>query len=336
MKKSFNTVEEEFLRYGTDQGEYGKKEKKEKSGSSFGKLISFLVVAILAIILAVVAKVGYMLWSNPQSIANIAGKEDKSTQQKVALTSKGQNSQPQPQTQQVQEQNAQQSQPQVQSQSVQTQQAERQSSSSQTEQVAKEEGQDLGAQLASAIATQQEKVEQQAAEREPDVKEGVAADEKELSDEELVKLLLNLEPDQLKRLDIEKILKSKKQQQDNVAKTAYLNNQAIIETKRSSGDDEMAQVSTQVENLVAMVEQKSQKESTSQQKEYMKSLQSEIETRQKTMRFYVVKKGDTLSKIAREIYGKESDYIKIYKANQDIITNPSLIFPGQRLRIPEI
>ena len=49
---------------------------------------------------------------------------------------------------------------------------------------------------------------------------------------------------------------------------------------------------------------------------------------------YVVKKGDSLSKIAKHEYGNANDWRKIFEANRDIIKDPDLIFPGQTLKIP--
>jgi LysM repeat protein len=57
---------------------------------------------------------------------------------------------------------------------------------------------------------------------------------------------------------------------------------------------------------------------------------------EKTLQTYTVAKGDSLSKIAKQVYGKASLWQKIYEANQDQIKDPDLIFPGQLLRIPEI
>lgn len=67
---------------------------------------------------------------------------------------------------------------------------------------------------------------------------------------------------------------------------------------------------------------------------YEKSLQYEIATRSNSMRIIVVKKGDTLGKLAYKAYGKREAYIKIFKANPQIIKNPNQIYAGQRLRIP--
>lgn len=47
---------------------------------------------------------------------------------------------------------------------------------------------------------------------------------------------------------------------------------------------------------------------------------------------YTVKSGDTLSAIG-EAYG--IDWNKIYTANENVISDPNLIYPGQKLSIPE-
>jgi nucleoid-associated protein YgaU len=49
---------------------------------------------------------------------------------------------------------------------------------------------------------------------------------------------------------------------------------------------------------------------------------------------YVVKPGDSLSKIAKQVYGDMNDWRKIYEANRDMIQDPDLIHPGQTLRLP--
>jgi nucleoid-associated protein YgaU len=51
--------------------------------------------------------------------------------------------------------------------------------------------------------------------------------------------------------------------------------------------------------------------------------------------YYVVKPGDSLSKISKDVYDNASRYKKIYEANKDVIgSNPDLIKPGQKLTIP--
>jgi nucleoid-associated protein YgaU len=55
---------------------------------------------------------------------------------------------------------------------------------------------------------------------------------------------------------------------------------------------------------------------------------------QAKIEYYIIKKGDTLSAIAKQFYGKPNDYPKIFEANREVIKDPNLIFPGQKIRIP--
>jgi nucleoid-associated protein YgaU len=52
--------------------------------------------------------------------------------------------------------------------------------------------------------------------------------------------------------------------------------------------------------------------------------------------FYTIKKGDTLSKIAKAYYGNAMKYPVIFEANREVIKNPDLIYPGQVIRIPKV
>ncbi len=51
---------------------------------------------------------------------------------------------------------------------------------------------------------------------------------------------------------------------------------------------------------------------------------------------YVVQKNDSLWKIARKLYGDANKWPLIYRANQDKIKNPNLIYAGQQLQIPQL
>lgn len=53
-------------------------------------------------------------------------------------------------------------------------------------------------------------------------------------------------------------------------------------------------------------------------------------------RFYTVKPGDTLSKIAKQYYNDANRYQAIFEANKPMLTHPDKIYPGQALRIPEL
>jgi nucleoid-associated protein YgaU len=52
-------------------------------------------------------------------------------------------------------------------------------------------------------------------------------------------------------------------------------------------------------------------------------------------RTYTVKKGDTLSRIAKEFMGDSNAYMDIFNANRDQLTDPDEIKPGQVLKIPQ-
>lgn len=64
---------------------------------------------------------------------------------------------------------------------------------------------------------------------------------------------------------------------------------------------------------------------------------SQLTTRDEhTLQSYTVEKGDSLSKIAKRVYGKASYWRQIYEANKDNIKDPDLIYPGQVIRLPEL
>jgi nucleoid-associated protein YgaU len=52
--------------------------------------------------------------------------------------------------------------------------------------------------------------------------------------------------------------------------------------------------------------------------------------------FHTVQKGDTLSKIAKEVYGDMMKYPVIFEANKPMLKSPDLIYPGQVLRCPAL
>jgi nucleoid-associated protein YgaU len=53
-------------------------------------------------------------------------------------------------------------------------------------------------------------------------------------------------------------------------------------------------------------------------------------------RTYEVRKGDSLSKIAKRVYGDASKWRQIFEANTDKLKDPDKIFPGQVLTIPPL
>jgi nucleoid-associated protein YgaU len=50
---------------------------------------------------------------------------------------------------------------------------------------------------------------------------------------------------------------------------------------------------------------------------------------------YVVKAGDSLSKIAKQTYGDAKAWKRIFEANKDVIKDPDKVFPGQKLKLPK-
>lgn len=50
---------------------------------------------------------------------------------------------------------------------------------------------------------------------------------------------------------------------------------------------------------------------------------------------YTVQPGDSLSKISREQYGNANEYMRIFYANQDKLSDPNMIQVGQELVIPK-
>ena len=53
-----------------------------------------------------------------------------------------------------------------------------------------------------------------------------------------------------------------------------------------------------------------------------------------SMKTYTVKPGDTLSTISRTFLGDADQYMRIFDANKDQLTDPERIHPGQILKIP--
>ncbi len=61
-----------------------------------------------------------------------------------------------------------------------------------------------------------------------------------------------------------------------------------------------------------------------------------VATPEPEARFHTVEKGDTLSKIAKEVYGDMMKYPVIFEANKPMLSHPDKIYPGQVLRIPAL
>ena len=64
--------------------------------------------------------------------------------------------------------------------------------------------------------------------------------------------------------------------------------------------------------------------------------QLEVEVTAPEARFHTVERGDSLSKISKEVYGDPMKYTAIFEANKPMLSHPDKIYPGQVLRIPHL
>jgi len=141
----------------------------------------------------------------------------------------------------------------------------------------------------------------------------------ELSDSEVDSVSADLMKE-LKSVDISENTKI-----DNSKKQIDVYNK--VNVQNVSGEDTLSQLSKQITSVIAEGVKKDEAAT------YTKSLKSEVSVRTNEMRIIVVKKGDTLGKIAKRAYGNVMDYKKIYQANPEV-TRPDRIYIGQKLRIP--
>ncbi len=149
-------------------------------------------------------------------------------------------------------------------------------------------------------------------------------------DEELVASLQSAQTDTLKNENIDTgALKDTKVNSNAPAKKVDTFNKVIVKEK-TGGDDEIAKLSAEIDSILQSEEVTKKEQSL----KYGKELKQEIKSREREMRFIVVKPGDTLSSLALKAYGRSSAYTKIYKANPDLIKNPNRIYVGMRLRVP--
>ncbi len=58
------------------------------------------------------------------------------------------------------------------------------------------------------------------------------------------------------------------------------------------------------------------------------------DTASATLRTHVVRKGDTLSTIAEQVYGQTARWTEIFAANRDVLDDRDCIHAGQVLQLP--
>jgi len=158
------------------------------------------------------------------------------------------------------------------------------------------------------------------------------ATEEEVKDNKLVESLSDTEVDslvsQLEKVDV--LSDKDKSKKATSTKTTDTYNKILVEKESTVENDELSKLSDEISNIIASEDDA--KEDTS---EYTEGVTKEVKERKKEMRYITVKKGDTLGKIAKKVYGNVMDYKKIYEANPDILRRADRVYIGQRLRVPE-
>jgi len=153
----------------------------------------------------------------------------------------------------------------------------------------------------------------------------------QVQDSKLMKSLSDSEVDSLSTVsdNDDVITETDKSKTASSSDTPNTYNKVILDDKVGKSSDELSKLSDEISSVID--EESASKDNTS----YTKEITKEVKTRKKEMRYITVKKGDTLGKIAKKVYGNVMDYKKIYEANPDILRRPDRIFIGQRLRVPE-
>ena len=104
------------------------------------------------------------------------------------------------------------------------------------------------------------------------------------------------------------------------------NGEAIVVSGQALNIDEKQKILATAGNVDGV-------ESVEDQLTLKTPLKIELPDLTKTM--YTVKSGDSLSKIAKEVYGDPMKYPVIFDANKPMLTDPDKIYPGQVLYIPQ-
>jgi len=153
-------------------------------------------------------------------------------------------------------------------------------------------------------------------------------------DDSYAKALMHQEVDELQgktdSFNLQKVDSQKVVQKNLSLQESNHYNKVVIKENKEGGkaSDYLAQLSTKLENETSLTTPPSVTY-------YTQSISKELDVRSNEMRIIIVKKGDTLSRIAHRAYGDYDAYPKILRANPEVIVNPDQIFVGQRLRIPQ-
>jgi len=153
------------------------------------------------------------------------------------------------------------------------------------------------------------------------------------AEDALIASLKGMEADFMEDLDLSAELNetdsTKEITKSNDDKNVNNYNKVLVK-KSTSPYGRVDELSLEIGKIVKKMEEKK----STRKSAYTKSITKEVSTRKNAMRIIIVKKGDTLSQIAKRAYGSALAYDKLYSANPDLAKNPNHIFVGQRLRIP--
>jgi len=154
----------------------------------------------------------------------------------------------------------------------------------------------------------------------------------QLQDSKLMESLSDSKVDSLSTVsdNVDDITETDNSKKASNSDTPNTYNKVVLDDKAGKSSDELSKLSDEISSIID-TEDSASKDNTT----YTKEITKEVKTRKKEMRYITVKKGDTLGKIAKKVYGNVMDYKKIYEANPDILRRPDKIFIGQRLRVPE-
>jgi len=154
----------------------------------------------------------------------------------------------------------------------------------------------------------------------------------QLQDSKLMESLSDSEVDSLSTVsdNVDAITETDNSKKASSSDTPNTYNKVVLDDKAGKSSDELSKLSDEISSVID-TEESASKDNTN----YTESITKEVKTREKEMRYVTVKKGDTLGKIAKKVYGNVMDYKKIYEANPDILRRPDRIYIGQRLRVPE-
>ena len=107
-----------------------------------------------------------------------------------------------------------------------------------------------------------------------------------------------------------------------------------VNVQNTQGTDSLSQLSELITSEIEDAQVSSTTTTTNEEEnKYSTDITKEVVFREKEMRIIIVRKGDTLGKLAKRAYGNVMEYKRIYTANPEI-TRPDRIYIGQKIRIP--